>query len=151
MRLYSMADGKRVVTEAPEIPDRLFFRIGNVSELTGVETHVLRFWESKFPALSPQKTSNGQRRYRRKDVQTVLEIKRLLYDEGYTIAGTRKALRERAERKRKASPASRQESLLASDKKIDAAALAGIKKELRAILNLLQDGCADGNATTPER
>ena len=146
-----MADEKKVAAEAPEIPDRLFFRIGDVSGLAGVETHVLRFWESKFPTLSPQKTSNGQRRYRRKDVQTVLEIKRLLYDEGYTIAGARKALRERIGKKQKALPAPRQENLLAAGKKIDADALTEIKKELRAILDLLPDGSADKNATTPER
>ena len=146
-----MTDGKKVAAEAPEIPDRLFFRIGDVSGLAGVETHVLRFWESKFPTLSPQKTSNGQRRYRRKDVQTVLEIKRLLYDEGYTIAGARKALRERIGKKQKALPAPRQENLLAAGNKIDADALTEIKKELRAILDLLPDGSADKNATTPER
>ena len=146
-----MTDGKKVAADAPEIPDRLFFRIGDVSGLAGVETHVLRFWESKFPTLSPQKTSNGQRRYRRKDVQTVLEIKRLLYDEGYTIAGARKALRERIGKKPKALPAPRQENLLAAGKKIDADALTEIKKELRAILDLLPDGSADKNATTPER
>ena len=79
----------------PEIPDRLFFRIGDVSELAGVESYVLRFWETEFSMLAPKKTGNGQRQYRRKDVETVLEIKRLLYDEGYTIAGARKALRQR--------------------------------------------------------
>ena len=146
-----MADGERVETESLEVPDRLFFRIGDVSELTGVETHVLRFWESKFPTLSPKKMSNGQRQYRRKDVQRVLAIKRLLYDEKYTIPGARKALRERAGKKRKEPSAARQESLLASGKKIDADALEEIKKELRAILCLLKDGSSDGNATTPER
>ena len=70
-----------------QIPDRLFFRIGDVAEVTGVEAYVLRYWETEFPALKPKKTSNGQRQYRRKDVELVLEIKRLLYDDGYTIAG----------------------------------------------------------------
>lgn len=145
-----MADGERTVTETPEIPDRLFFSIGDVSELAGVETHVLRFWESKFPALSPQKTSNGRRRYRRKDVRTAIEIKRLLYDEKYTIAGARKALRERAGKQRAAAPQSERPAAPA-ERKIDGGALAEIKKELRAILELLQDGPADGTPTTPER
>ena len=141
-----MADGDRVATEAREIPDRLFFRIGDVSELTGVETHVLRFWESKFPALSPKKTSNGQRQYRRKDVFTVLAIKRLLYEEKYTIAGARKALADRAGKKREPLTAAQGGNPPASApaSKIDPAALAAIKKELRAILDLLQDENEEG-------
>ena len=87
--------------DAPQIPDRLFFRIGDVADLTGVEAYVLRYWETEFSALKPKKGSNGQRQYRRKDVQTVLEIKRLLWDEGYTIAGARKALREKSRKKRR--------------------------------------------------
>ncbi len=74
------------------IPDRKFFQIGDVSRIAGVEAHVLRFWESKFPTLRPRKAKSGQRLYRRKDVETVLRIKRLLYDDGYTIKGARKAL-----------------------------------------------------------
>ena len=81
----------------PVIPDRMFFRIGDVSALVGVESHVLRFWESEFPSLTPRKTNSGQRQYRRKDVETVIAIKRLLYDEGYTIAGARRALRSKRE------------------------------------------------------
>ena len=61
----------------PEIPDKLFFRIGEASQLVGVEAHVLRYWESEFPGLSPRKSSSGQRMFRRKDVELVLEIKRL--------------------------------------------------------------------------
>ena len=99
---------------------------------------MLRFWESEFPSLSPKKTSNGQRQYRRKDVQMVLEIKRLLWDEEYTIPGARKAIRERAKKKRKAPAQPRQRSLLEPEPSIDAAALADIKKELRAILELLK-------------
>ncbi len=82
------ADGDVIV-----IPDRMFFRIGDVSRIAGVEAHVLRFWESEFPTLRPRKAKSGQRQYRRKDVETVLRIKRLLYDDKYTIAGARKALR----------------------------------------------------------
>ena len=123
----------------PEIPDRLFFRIGDVSELAGVESYVLRFWETEFPTLAPKKASNGQRQYRRKDVETVLEIKRLLYDEGYTIAGARKALRQRPKRKRPALARSKRQPALpfSLKSKVPSGALAPIKKELRDILSLL--------------
>ncbi len=126
----------------PEIPDRLFFRIGDVSELAGVESYVLRFWETEFPMLAPKKAGNGQRQYRRKDVETVLEIKRLLYDEGYTIAGARKALRQRSKRKRLVpTPSKRQPALPFTLKsQVPSEALAPIKKELRDILSLLAKG-----------
>jgi len=124
---------------APEIPDRLFFRIGDVSKLTGVEPYVLRFWEGEFPMLSPKKTSSGQRQYRRKDVQTVLEIKRLLYDEGYTIAGARRVLRQRARQKKQTPKPQSQPALpFSSNPGQHAAHLATIKKELREILTLLR-------------
>jgi DNA-binding transcriptional MerR regulator len=74
------------------IPDKLYFPIREVAELTGVETYVLRFWEKEFPMLQPVKESSGHRRYRRKDIEMALEIKRLLYDEGFTIPGARTAL-----------------------------------------------------------
>jgi DNA-binding transcriptional MerR regulator len=82
-----------------EIPDKLFFKIGEVCEIVGVEPYVLRFWESEFPILSPEKTKSGHRVYRRKDVQMVLKIKELLYERGFTIPGARKQLaRSRLER-----------------------------------------------------
>ena len=127
--------------ETPKIPNRLFFRIGNVGELADVEPYVLRFWEAEFPQLSPKKTSSGQRQYRRKDVETVLEIKRLLYDEGYTIAGARKVLRERSKQKRRVTPAREQSALpFAREPAAKPAALAGIKQELNDILALLAKG-----------
>lgn len=79
----------------PEIPDKSLFRIGEVSRLTGTKAFVLRFWESEFPTLQPVKSPTGQRLYRREDIETVFEIKRLLYEEGFTIAGARKHLTER--------------------------------------------------------
>jgi DNA-binding transcriptional MerR regulator len=82
------------VTE-PEIPDRLFFRIGEAAQLIGVEPHVLRYWETEF-RVRPQRSSTGQRMYRRKDIAKLLRIKKLLHDEGFTIAGARKALSEGA-------------------------------------------------------
>src|SRR5271156_252708 len=81
------------MAENPAIPDKLFFRIGEVSQLVGVEPYVLRYWESEFPGLSPKKSSTGQRMFRRKDVELLLNIKHLLYDEKFTIEGARKALR----------------------------------------------------------
>ncbi|KAF0247233.1 MAG: putative transcriptional regulator [bacterium] len=74
------------------IPDKLFFKIGEVCDLIDVQPHVLRYWESEFPLLTPQKNRAGQRTYRRKDVEVVFRIKQLLYDEGFTIAGAKKKL-----------------------------------------------------------
>jgi DNA-binding transcriptional MerR regulator len=76
------------------IPNKLYFPIREVAELTGVEAYVLRFWEKEFPMLSPGKETSGHRRYRRKDIETVLEIKRLLYDQGFTIPGARTRLQK---------------------------------------------------------
>jgi DNA-binding transcriptional MerR regulator len=78
--------------EITGIPDKLFFKIGEVCDLVGVQAHVLRYWESEFPMLQPQKNRAGQRTYRRKDVEMALRIKALLYDEGFTIAGAKKKL-----------------------------------------------------------
>ena len=80
----------------PEIPDKLFFRIGEVSQLVGVEAYVLRYWESEFPGLSPRKSSSGQRMFRRRDVELLLRIKHLLYAQKFTIEGARKALLDKS-------------------------------------------------------
>ncbi|MBL8170707.1 MAG: MerR family transcriptional regulator [Acidobacteria bacterium] len=77
---------------APEIPDKLFFKIGEVCDLVGVQAHVLRYWETEFPMLQPQKNRSGQRTYRRRDVEMALRIKQLLYEEGFTIAGAKRKL-----------------------------------------------------------
>jgi DNA-binding transcriptional MerR regulator len=79
---------------AATLPDKLFFRIGEVGRITGVKPYVLRYWESVFPRIRPQKTRSGQRLYRRKDVETVLLVKTLLWDQRFTIEGARKRLRE---------------------------------------------------------
>lgn len=78
----------------PEVPNKLFYKIGEVCELTDTQPYVLRFWESEFPQLAPRKNRSGQRVYQRKDIDTVLRIKRLLYEEEYTIAGARRKLDE---------------------------------------------------------
>jgi DNA-binding transcriptional MerR regulator len=77
---------------AVPIPEKLFFKIGEVCEITGVQAHVLRYWESEFPMLAPQKNRAGQRTYRKRDVEMVLRIKELLYEDQYTIAGAKKRL-----------------------------------------------------------
>src|SRR3989440_12688860 len=76
----------------PEIPNKLYFRIGEVAKLAGIKPYVLRFWESEFGTLGPKKSGTGHRLYRRKDVELVLEIKRLLYEKRFTIEGARKSL-----------------------------------------------------------
>ena len=74
------------------IPEKIYFKIGEVCDLVGVQAHVLRYWETEFPMLSPQKNRSGQRSYRRRDVEISLRIKQLLYDEMFTIAGAKKKL-----------------------------------------------------------
>jgi DNA-binding transcriptional MerR regulator len=78
------------------IPDKLYFRIGEVATLCHLPAYVLRFWESEFPQLKPVKSSTGQRMYRKRDVESVLRIKQLLYEQGFTISGARQQLRTEA-------------------------------------------------------
>ncbi len=78
-----------------DLPDKLFFKIGEVAELAGVEQHVLRYWEDEFDILKPNKNKSGQRLYQQKDIEHVLEIKHLLYGEKYTIAGAKQRLKKR--------------------------------------------------------
>ncbi len=78
------------------IPDKPYFKIGEVAKLAGVEPHVLRYWETEFKSIRPEKTRSNQRLYRRRDVETVLQIKKLLYDEGFRIDGAKRRLRELA-------------------------------------------------------
>ena len=121
--------------ENPAIPDKLFFRIGEVSQLVGVEPYVLRYWESEFPGLSPKKSNTGQRMFRRKDVEMLLNIKELLYDKKFTIEGARKALKSGKDQVLAiAEPEvpARQEVLFAA---LDP--LPGIRDELADILKLL--------------
>ena len=77
----------------PKIPDKIFFKIGEVAKIAGVEQHVLRYWEDEFDALQPNKTKSGQRFYEKKDVELVIKIQRLLYLERYTIAGAKNKLK----------------------------------------------------------
>ncbi len=86
---------------APEIPDKIYFRIGEVARITEIKPHVLRYWEAEFPSIRPEKTNSNQRVYQKKDIETILFIKNLLYEERFTIEGARarlKALRKSADR-----------------------------------------------------
>lgn len=121
---------------APQIPDKLFFRIGEVSHMVGVPPYVLRFWETEFSNLAPRKSGKGHRLYRRKDVELALEIKRLLYDRRFTIEGARKFLKNRRKEKPPAPPPAPQGDLfpLAGPPGL----LADIRRELADLLVLLK-------------
>jgi DNA-binding transcriptional MerR regulator len=133
---------RKRVSDAPVIPDRLYFKIGDVARLCAVEPYVLRFWETQFPQLKPNKSGTGQRLYRRREVELALEIKRLVHGEGYTISGARHALDSAHRRGRpsaaqtspeglgaKPNPARRSEAVVE--------AVGHIRTELREIVSLL--------------
>ena len=85
------------MSREPDLPVKLYYRIGEVSEIVGVEPHVLRYWETEFRTIRPQKSSKGQRVYSRRDVEKLLRVKELLYERKFTIAGAKKQLREPSE------------------------------------------------------
>lgn len=121
--------------ETPAIPDRLYFKIGDVARLCGLEAYVLRFWESQFPQLKPNKSGTGQRLYRRRDVELVLEIKRLVHAEGYTLSGARQALeQERRPHPQQPLPL---KAVAARRAQAATASLARIRTELREIAGIL--------------
>jgi DNA-binding transcriptional MerR regulator len=146
---------------AATIPQKLFFKIGEVCEIAGVQAHVLRYWETEFPMLAPQKNRAGQRTYRRRDVEMALRIKELLYDEQYTIAGAKKKLATemRAPGKENLQPVQQKQNVrslqpppslagkfapppaaspgLSEDQR---ASLRQVALQLRDILNLLEQG-----------
>lgn len=142
----------------PIIPDRLYFKIGDVARLCGVETYVLRFWESQFPQLKPNKSGTGQRLYRRRDVELALEIKRLVHAQGYTLSGARSVLEQGHRRQSKRQANLRSQAGLDSQatlpialdqgKRLDAvaAAIGHARAELREIAGLL-----GSPATQPQR
>jgi len=116
----------------PEIPDKLYFKIGEVADLLGVEPYVLRYWETEFTQLTPKKSGTGHRLYRRKDVELLLKIKHLLYEKRFTIEGARQALQGGA-KQGKVRPAKRAQQDLFSDDR-----LPEIRRELAEILQLLK-------------
>jgi DNA-binding transcriptional MerR regulator len=91
---------KRKSCDQIVVPNKLFFRIGEVSRLCSLPTYVLRFWETEFPQLKPNKSNTGQRVYRCKDVENIIRVKKLLYEEGYTIQGARQLLKSESKRDR---------------------------------------------------
>lgn len=120
--------------ETPAIPDRLYFKIGDVARICGLEAYVLRFWESQFPQLKPNKSGTGQRLYRKRDVELAMRVRRLLHDEGYTIAGARQVLAQESSKTK--AP---QLPLIAEsgDSAATKARLQRIRGELRELLGLL--------------
>ncbi|MGI8771535.1 MAG: MerR family transcriptional regulator [Acidobacteriaceae bacterium] len=128
----------------PQIPDKLYFRIGEVARLCAVPAYVLRFWESEFPQLKPGKSGTGQRLYRRHEVEAALRIKALLYSEGYTIPGARQALQQESHARkaevREELPLARA-GLEAPERK---PRLSRLRSELREILGLLSGAPAAG-------
>ena len=124
------------------IPNKLFFKIGEVCEITDTQPYVLRYWESEFPALAPAKNSSGQRIYRRKDIETVLRIKQLLYDEGFTIAGAKKRLETEMSGKAPTPQTMAAESAEAAPPADDRAktVLFEVRDQIREILTLLDKG-----------
>ena len=147
------------------IPDKLYFRIGEVASLCGVEAYVLRFWQTEFPQLSPKKSGTGQRLYRKRDVEHALRIKRLLHEEGYTIAGARQVFAAEAQQQRlHPGPRSQPELPLAvaaesaeshqAREQLERTAnraqtqLARLRLELRELLSLLSQAPAPSSAPT---
>jgi DNA-binding transcriptional MerR regulator len=104
MSLSNKATAKSTKAAEVAVPDKLYFRIGEVSRLCELPSYVLRFWETEFSQLKPVKSSTGQRMYRRKDVESVLKIKKLLYEEGFTIVGARQQLRAEVKVDKKQNP-----------------------------------------------
>jgi DNA-binding transcriptional MerR regulator len=128
---------KRVASAEVVIPDRLYFKIGDVAEICTLETYVLRFWETQFPQLKPNKSGTGQRLYRRRDVELVLEIKRLVHGEGYTLAGARQALDGFGRRRSQPASAAQPEAPAVRPPEDMAAIVRNARAELREIINLL--------------
>jgi len=115
------------------IPDKLYFRIGEVSELTHTKAFVLRYWETEFPSLRPVKSKSGHRLYRRKDVELIFEIRRLLYEQGFTIAGARRHMATDGK------PSAVQEKLFQSP--LDVNEIRAIRDEVQTILTMLKRRC----------
>lgn len=120
------------MTRRTQLPDKLFFKIGEVAEIVGVKPHALRYWETEFPALRPKKTRGAHRQYSRKDVELAMLIRQLLHDEGFTIPGARKRIRELGRHQRSSPPeprAAREVALRAE--------LLGLRQQLAELLDQL--------------
>jgi DNA-binding transcriptional MerR regulator len=126
-------------------PDKLFYRIGDVSEITGIKPHILRYWEAEFSGLHPRKNRAGQRIYERRDVELVLEIKKLLYEQRYTISGAKKLLA----RQHKQVPKTNKPAAAKTSGDMTAA-LKMCRQELRGLLALLKQN-GNGRRTGQRR
>lgn len=131
---------------ASELPDKLFFKIGEVAKIIGVRPHVLRYWESEFQALRPMKTRGAHRVYRRRDVELAMLVRRLLQDEGYTIAGARKRLRELGRDRVSSEPDPKAAEAVAVR-----ADLLAIRKDLSELVRTLDQLRAQADTPRPPR
>jgi DNA-binding transcriptional MerR regulator len=122
---------KDQVTGGRQLPEKVYFRIGEVSTLVGVEPHVLRYWESEFKLIRPRRAKSNQRLYRQQDVETLLLIRDLLHNRGYTISGARKFLEQRTGDEDEVAGAVREKNMPVDQR------IADIKKELKRIQQLL--------------
>lgn len=120
----------------PDVPDKLYYRIGEVARLCGVETYVLRFWETEFPQLKPNKSGAGQRLYRRREVDLARRIRYLLYEEGYTIPGARQAIQTESRRPAENGQLQLADTGLKSQQQ-QAPRLTRVRAELKEILGML--------------
>lgn len=123
-------------TQKKEIPSKLYYTISEVAAITEVKPHVLRYWESEFPSLKPRKTRTGARRYRQPDIDEILAIKTLLYDEGYKIAGAVKMRRQ--QKKAGSAPEPADQIALDFSGMTEAERLAFVKDELKSIQKLVK-------------
>jgi DNA-binding transcriptional MerR regulator len=119
---------------APELPDKLYFKIGEVAKIVGVKPYVLRYWETEFPTIRPGKTRSRHRLYRRRDVEALLEIKRLLHNERYTIEGAKRHLKGPA----KATAEARPQMALPLGERTYRNALMRLRQDLQALYQLLR-------------
>lgn len=124
MLIPSLA-GSEGAKSGERIPDKMFYRIGDVVSITKLEAHVLRYWETEFDELKPRKSQSGRRQYSRQDIENILEIKSLLYDEGFSISGAKKRLRKR------------KDTTVGKDAIIEA--MRQTRKGLKEILAILED------------
>ena len=120
----------------PPIPDKLFFKIGEVAEIAGVEQHVLRYWEDEIESLKPKKNKSGQRLYQKRDVELIFEIKQLLYAEKFTVAGARKKLKQSKKKETQLDIAFDREGFVEWKE--------GIKQDLESILSTLDNKQGEG-------
>jgi DNA-binding transcriptional MerR regulator len=132
-----MSDPEAPQSAHNDVPNKLYFRIGEVARLAGIKPYVVRFWETEFSGLGPKKSGTGHRLYRRKDVEMVLEIKRLLYEKRYTIEGARKYLQDRT---RPLAPKTAPKSHVQGELFVGNSALyQEIRRELTQILDIFKN------------